>query len=69
MKRFAIVAVMGFSLLLSLLPGCKSGKVQKLQADDRTKGLKDFYKDYFTMGVAVSPQGLKRPEESQLIIQ
>ena len=32
-------------------------------------GLKDYYKDYFTMGAAVSPQGLKREEEAQLIIK
>src|ERR1043165_5530032 len=32
------------------------------QMQDTTKGLKDYYKDYFTMGVAVSPQSLKSPE-------
>src|SRR4051812_46262494 len=32
------------------------------QVPDTTKGLKDFYKNYFTMGVAVSPQSLKGPE-------
>lgn len=69
MIRFPIVATLAVSFLMFVLPACKSGKVQKQQADDRTKGLKDFYKDYFTVGAAVSPQGLKRPEESQLIIQ
>jgi len=32
------------------------------------KGLKDYYKDYFTMGVAVSPQSLKT-DEAGLITQ
>jgi endo-1,4-beta-xylanase len=33
-----------------------------------TKGLKDYYKDYFAIGVAVSPRALKT-DESQLILQ
>jgi len=32
------------------------------------KGLKDYYKDYFTMGVAVSPRALQT-DEAQLILQ
>ncbi len=32
------------------------------------KGLKDYYKDYFTIGVAVSPRSLKT-DEAQLIVQ
>jgi endo-1,4-beta-xylanase len=35
-------------------------------AQDAEKGLKDYYKDYFTIGVAVSPRALKT-DESQLI--
>lgn len=31
------------------------------------KGLKDYYKDYFPVGVAVSPWALKRADEAQLI--
>lgn len=33
------------------------------------KGLKDYYKAYFPIGVAVSPQLLTRAEESALILQ
>lgn len=33
-----------------------------------TKGLKDYYKDYFYVGVAVSPQGLRREDEAKLIL-
>jgi endo-1,4-beta-xylanase len=37
------------------------------QAPDTTKGLKDFYKNYFTTGVAVSPQALKGPEATLIL--
>jgi endo-1,4-beta-xylanase len=33
-----------------------------------TKGLKDYYKNYFTMGVAVSPRSLKT-DEAELIVR
>ena len=33
-----------------------------------SKGLKDYYKNYFPIGVAVSPWALKREDESSLII-
>lgn len=46
---------------------CTASKNSKSNAD--SKGLKDYYEDYFTMGAAVSPQGLKRTEEAQLIVQ
>ena len=68
MYKFVAVLIVSITVSLLLLQGCKSGKVQKQQNDDKTKGLKDYYKDYFTIGVAVSPQGLKRTDESQLII-
>jgi endo-1,4-beta-xylanase len=69
MNRFITVLIFSVCLALLLAEGCKSGKVQKQQTTDNTKGLKDYYKDYFTMGVAVSPQGLKRTDESQLVLQ
>jgi len=33
------------------------------------KGLKDYYKDYFPVGVAVSPRALQNPAEVALILQ
>lgn len=33
------------------------------------KGLKDYYKNYFYVGVAVSPQGLRREDEAKLIVE
>lgn len=39
------------------------------QTLDTTKGLKDYYKKYFPIGVAVSPRVLKDPQQSALIIK
>lgn len=36
-------------------------------AQEKSKGLKDYYKDYFLMGVAVTPQQLKSAE-AQIVI-
>lgn len=38
------------------------------EQNNTNKGLKDHYKDYFTMGVAVTPQQLKS-EEASLVIE
>jgi endo-1,4-beta-xylanase len=46
---------------------CTASK--KTVSNPEPKGLKDYYQDYFTIGAAVSPQGLKRPEESDLILK
>lgn len=68
--------LIGGAILLALgmaVAQCnESKKVQGpggLTDTDSSLGLKDYYKDYFTMGVAVSPQGLKRPDEGQLVLQ
>lgn len=39
------------------------------QTDSLGKGLKDYYKNYFPIGVAVSPGSLKRPDASALILR
>jgi endo-1,4-beta-xylanase len=49
-----------FSLFCLL---CATANAQNL-----TKGLKDYYKDYFLIGVAVSPQALKT-DAAQMILQ
>ena len=51
-----------FSLLLF---ACQYVMAQNSPSE---KGLKDYYKNYFTIGVAVSPQALKT-DEAQLILQ
>lgn len=38
-------------------------------AQSPLKGLKDYYKDYFPIGVAVSPGNLRNPGEQQLILE
>jgi endo-1,4-beta-xylanase len=51
-------------LVLSLLIPLKSVAQKKTGA-----GLKDYYKNYFPIGVAVSPSVLKDPAQSELILK
>lgn len=58
---------------LALLLSCQSTKqtasnTTAAAAFDSTKGLKDYYKDYFPLGVAVSPRALQT-DEAGLILQ
>ncbi len=46
----------------------KSKSKIEIKSIAQIKGLKDYYKDYFLIGVAVSPRALKT-DEAQLIIQ
>jgi endo-1,4-beta-xylanase len=67
-KRIAnCLMVLGLLGTAYFFADCNSAKNVSSSPDQ--KGLKDYYKDYFTMGVAVSPQGLKRADESALILQ
>jgi endo-1,4-beta-xylanase len=50
-------------LLMNCSPAIKTGSVT-----DQHKGLKDYYKNYFPIGVAVSPNALKS-DEANLILQ
>jgi endo-1,4-beta-xylanase len=59
MKNIILLLVMCISL---------SAQSQVSQTKGSEKGLKDYYKDYFTMGVAVSAQSLKT-DEAKLILQ
>ncbi len=51
----------------SLLLGAAS--LTAAQRPPVKKGLKDYYKNYFPVGVAVSPQDLQNPTEVALILQ
>lgn len=64
MKKHLVVIP---GILLQLLSGCNSGKTTS--TENQYKGLKDFYKDHFTMGVAVSPQALQTADEAALILR
>lgn len=65
MKRFSSISLVSLSVfsLVSSLSVAQSQKQAPVQ-----KGLKDYYGDYFTIGVAVSPRAL-RTDEAQLILQ
>lgn len=60
-----IIIRTAFILLAVFVLACQPKQGVK---DDTPKGLKDFYSDYFTIGVAVSPWALKT-DEAQLIRQ
>lgn len=51
-----------------LLLSCNNNNAQS-QKIDSTRGLKDYYKGYFTMGVSVSPSALKSNEAGLIIKQ
>ena len=52
-----------FLFIGSFIVSCSNNKLQKsLPENASNKGLKDYYKNYFTVGVAVSPQALKTDE-------
>lgn len=56
----AIVTILSFSQ-------CKSGGKISQSSSSQAKGLKDYYKDYFLMGAAVTPRSL-HGEDSTLIV-
>ena len=57
-------------LSVAIISGCKNnredGEQANLQEEEQEKGLKDYYSDYFTMGVAVAPASIKG-ESAELI--
>jgi endo-1,4-beta-xylanase len=65
MKQIIIVAfcIVSFSISKGQQKTLKSATII-----DSTKGLKDYYHNYFTMGVAISPRSLKT-DEAALILQ
>ena len=62
-----LICTIVFGAFLSF--SCSSGKRTAAAAQaDSAKGLKDYYKNYFAMGVAVSPRALKT-EEAGLVVK
>ena len=53
-----------FAVLYTLLAGCEDTNGQ-----DSGKGLKDYYKDYFPIGVAVSPASLTGTQSELILSQ
>lgn len=64
MKKALLLVSLG---MLQLMQGCQDTK--KTSATAVNRGLKDYYKNYFTMGVAVSPQALKTDEAGLILKQ
>lgn len=65
LKNFVLVLVIGATMC-----SCKDGKqtnTKETAENQQQDGLKDFYKDYFPIGVAVSPRALKDSEQAELI--
>lgn len=70
MKNIFAIAFL-FCTVFSCVYGISSAQSQKkvpATSADKNKGLKDFYRVYFTMGVAVSPRALKT-DEATLVLQ
>ena len=69
MRKLPIQVVMVF-LCCTYLVSCSPGKNSQAQSNttNSAKGLKDYYKNYFPIGVAVSPRSLKT-DEAQLILK
>ena len=70
MKRIILPAFIYTIVLLQIqcTAGSKTQNQSAVTTVDSSKGLKDYYKKYFTVGVAVSPQALKT-DEAGLILQ
>lgn len=60
-------AVFQLFLLVLALTGCKSSRDSRQANASAPKGLKDHYSNYFTMGVAVSPQALKSADAALVL--
>jgi endo-1,4-beta-xylanase len=63
MRDFFTIAFLA-TILFSLVRSQSSAQSQKIES----KGLKDYYTGYFSIGVAVSPRALKT-DEAQLVLQ
>jgi endo-1,4-beta-xylanase len=67
-QLFTVTSVISFLFIVSaaiLFPGCGTTKGNVSEVDS-LKGLKDYYKDYFPIGVAVSPSSLQG-EQGEMI--
>lgn len=65
MKPFCLIAIIPAFALLA----CSTNKqtASRNNITDSSKGLKDYYREYFTIGVAVSPRALKTDEAGLVV--
>ncbi len=68
-KLLNLIQVFAIAAIVILFVGCGSSKTGSTAGNeiDSLKGLKDFYKDYFTVGAAVTPMSLEG-EQAELLI-
>jgi endo-1,4-beta-xylanase len=57
---FSVITITAIIMLISSFRG--TGRNNSANEADTLKGLKDFYKDYFLIGVAVAPSSLEGPQ-------
>ena len=62
-----ITSLLAASLFLLSLSYCSGNKKISQSSSNTAKGLKDYYKDYFLIGVAVTPRNL-HGEDSALVV-
>jgi len=67
MNKFALLRIR-ISTLATLLLSLFTSMCLSTNAQDSSKGLKDYYKSYFPMGVAIRPQSVAGPE-AELILK
>ena len=67
-KQLLLTAIL-IALLLQYTSFSNAQAVKKNAAVTTVKGLKEYYNNYFTTGVAVSPLSIKNEDEVQLILQ
>ena len=65
-RRHSFLVQKTFLFILLLTP--LTGISQTSNAEDPNKGLKDYYKSYFPMGVAIRPQSVSGPE-AELVLK
>ena len=64
-----LLNVIMIALFLQFASSCNAQTVKNNAAVTTGKGLKDYYNNFFTTGVAVSTRSIKNEEEVQLILQ
>jgi endo-1,4-beta-xylanase len=69
-KLINLIPVISIAAMILLFVGCGNSKTGANGAGeiDSLMGLNDYYEDYFTMGVAVTPRSLEG-EQSELILK
>lgn len=66
MKKLLVYAIV--AIILAGLNFCSPKRASQTSAVAE-KGLKDYYKDYFTVGVAVTPRDLKSDAAKLIVTQ